>query len=130
MTIKGLAAFFVAATLVCSPIAAYSQAIPGCPMPTSCQMQNCPMMQHMAMQSNQHQVMAACCKSEPVDTSSNEALPSSENSKLSFTTIYAFVTTGFQTLIHTFSSKQTPFNEKESPGSSESLFEKNCDLRI
>ncbi len=130
MTIKGLAAFVVAATLVCSPIVAYSQAMPGCSMPAGCQMQNCPMMQHMAMRGSQHQTMAACCKSESTNPSSNEALPSSENSKLGFTTVWTFVSTGFQNLIHIFSSKQVPFNQKESLGSSESLFEKNCDLRI
>ncbi len=130
MTIKGLAAFFVAATLVCSPIAAYSQAMPGCAMPVGCQMQNCPMMQHMAMQKSQHPAVAPCCKSQPTNSSSNEALPSSTDNKLRFTTAWIAVTTGFQNLIHIFSSKEAPFNQKESPGSSESLFEKNCDLRI
>jgi hypothetical protein len=130
MTIKGLAAFVVAATLVCCPVAAYSQAMPGCSMPVGCQMQNCPMMQHMAMQGSQHQTMASCCKSEPTNTSSSEAIPASENNKLGFTSIWTSITSEFQNFIALLSSKKIVFNEKESPGTSESLFEKNCDLRI
>lgn len=118
--------------LLLAPVTAYSQGLPVCSMTAAagCQMANCPMMSSTVLSHAMPQPKMDCCDSRQKDEPATDALPAPERSKAGFAPVLWDSHSPTHAVVQGSSDPTEYFNERESPGNPEPLYERNSNLRI